>query len=108
MQSQSLTYSGPIPPPEALREYEKTLPGAAERILAMAEKEQSHRHEITKSVVEREKRGQLMGLFLIVLLIGVALFLALSHLVWLAGIIFGTLIVALARIFVLNKNSQKE
>lgn len=38
------TFSGPIPPPEALERYEKIAPGAADRILTMAEMEQRHRH----------------------------------------------------------------
>lgn len=31
------TWVGPLPPPNALEAYEKILPGAADRILAMAE-----------------------------------------------------------------------
>lgn len=42
---QQSQYSGPLPPPALYQEFEKVLPGSAERILAMAEKEQSHRHE---------------------------------------------------------------
>lgn len=37
-------YSGPLPPPEQLQIYEQVLPGAADRILAMAENENKHRH----------------------------------------------------------------
>lgn len=45
-ESKSVTaYSGPIPPPESLEKYEQVVPGSAERILAMAEKEQEHRHK---------------------------------------------------------------
>lgn len=32
--------SGPIPPPQILQQYNNTVPGAAERILTMAEKHQ--------------------------------------------------------------------
>ncbi len=38
-------YSGPIPPATEFKEYEKTLPGAADRILKMAENENAHRHK---------------------------------------------------------------
>jgi uncharacterized membrane protein len=38
-------HRGPIPPPEQFGGYEKILPGSADRILKMAEKEQDHRHE---------------------------------------------------------------
>lgn len=39
----SLSYSGPLPHPADLEEYERILPGAADRILSMAEKEQALR-----------------------------------------------------------------
>lgn len=42
----SITRSGPLPPPGEVAEYEKILPGSADRILTMAETEQRHRHEI--------------------------------------------------------------
>ena len=36
-------YSGPIPPPEIFRGYEEVLPGSAERILKMTERQLEHR-----------------------------------------------------------------
>lgn len=39
-------FEGPIPHPELLERYNSIVPGAAERILQMAEKEQAHRHKI--------------------------------------------------------------
>lgn len=38
-------YSGPLPKPEDLAKYEQVIPGAAERIIKMAEREMQHRHE---------------------------------------------------------------
>lgn len=38
-------WQGPLPPPAVLEEYDRIRPGAAERILVMAEKEQQHRHD---------------------------------------------------------------
>jgi len=37
-------FSGPLPPPGVLANYEQAMPGAAERIFRMAEKEQENRH----------------------------------------------------------------
>ena len=34
------SFSGPIPPPGMMRDYENVLPGSADRILTMAEREQ--------------------------------------------------------------------
>lgn len=39
----SAMYAGPVPPPNMLAEYEKVLPGMADRILGMAENEQGIR-----------------------------------------------------------------
>ncbi|MCL2717099.1 MAG: DUF2335 domain-containing protein [Alphaproteobacteria bacterium] len=41
---ETTVHRGPIPSPQQLGEYEAVLPGAADRILSMAEKEQSNRH----------------------------------------------------------------
>ena len=45
---QRIEFSGPIPPPQVLKQYEEIIPGAGERILAMAEKEQDHRHGLVE------------------------------------------------------------
>lgn len=42
----SSTFEGPIPPPSLLKEYDLILPGAAERIIAMAENEGRHRQDL--------------------------------------------------------------
>lgn len=42
MISQSM-YSGPVPPPAMMQQYEAALPGMADRIMTMAEKEQGMR-----------------------------------------------------------------
>ena len=47
--SETQMYSGPIARPEEFEQYERILPGAADRILTMGEKEIAHRHEFTKS-----------------------------------------------------------
>jgi uncharacterized membrane protein len=57
-------FRGPLPPPELLDHYEKILPGGAERIFRMAEKEQDHRHALEKTLPELAKWGQRFGFFL--------------------------------------------
>lgn len=63
---QAAQYCGPLPPPEMLRQYDDALPGAAERILVMAEKNNDHRIEMTHEAfaAERNERrlGQIFGL----------------------------------------------
>jgi uncharacterized membrane protein len=48
---QIASFSGPLPPPAILREYNDILPGAADRILKLAEEQSSHRREIENKVV---------------------------------------------------------
>ena len=55
-------FSGPIPPPEIMRQYNQIIPGSAERILKMAEKEQDHRHEIEDRLIKSEILNTRLGL----------------------------------------------
>lgn len=50
-----VSFSGPLPPPRMLQEYESVLPGLAERIVARAEKEQAFRHEMSRSQIAAAK-----------------------------------------------------
>jgi len=55
-------FSGPIPHPAILGGYEQVCPGAADRIIAMAEKEQAHAHAVEverlRNASETTRRGQ--------------------------------------------------
>jgi uncharacterized membrane protein len=66
-------FSGPIPPPDLLEKYNNIIPGGADRILAMAEQQQSHRQFMERTVIEgdvrRADRGLILG-FIITLLFG--------------------------------------
>jgi uncharacterized membrane protein len=55
------SYSGPIPLPRVAEGWEDVLPGAADRILSMAEREQGHRHEMSNRALGLFGRGQLFG-----------------------------------------------
>lgn len=50
------SYSGPLPPPLYFQQYDDTLPGAAERLLALLEKEQQTRAAGQAGVIANEKR----------------------------------------------------
>ena len=69
-------FSGPIPHPQHLREYDNILPGAAERILKMAEKSIEHELAAEKSALDAkiagDKRGMNYGASLFALLIACA------------------------------------
>lgn len=76
----SESHSGWLPSPKYLREYEAILPGLAERIVSMPEREQTHRHKVIEKMVVDERtlkgRGQIMALVSLILLVGFAIFLA--------------------------------
>lgn len=106
-QSQRSVFQGPLPHPEILKGYDLIIPGAAERILVMAEKEQTHRIDSDRYIIEEQmtqfKRGQMMGFILCLVLIVVAIVFAFLGHVVLATIILSGTIVSLAMIFVLRK-----
>lgn len=68
VQQMATMHSGPLPDPSAFAGYENTLPGAAERILRMAEAEQAHRFEIENKVLETDSRDSLLGIRLAALI----------------------------------------
>jgi len=66
-------WSGPLPPPEALEQFERASPGAADRILGMAEQEEAHRHRQERDMLQSESsaraRGQWMAFTLALVII---------------------------------------
>lgn len=75
-------FAGPLPHPEHFALYDETLPGAAERILRMAEKEQDHRHAWERTELRWEMGlaavGQLVVSFVALLIAGGIIYLALD------------------------------
>jgi len=63
--SQSISFSGPIPPPELLKQYDALIPGTAAKIIAMAESQTQHRIKmedfVIKSDSHRANRGLVAG-----------------------------------------------
>ena len=73
MTASAQVYQGPIPHPSILAGYENVVPGAADRILQMAEREQQHRHKSDQTLINAEiedarqdryeaRLGQIFGL----------------------------------------------
>lgn len=67
----SSSFSGPIPPPSMLKEYDEVLPGMADRILKMAENQSSHRlqieHKVVIGEITRAQLGMRCAFFIAVL-----------------------------------------
>jgi uncharacterized membrane protein len=74
MVHQSFSFrSSPYPTPQELREYEEIHPGFTDRMLALTERETSHRIEDeslqTRATIELAKRGQVLA-FVVVMTLG--------------------------------------
>jgi uncharacterized membrane protein len=103
-------FRGPVPPPAVLEGYENILPGAAERILSMAENDAEHQREIEKDALnyqyKENRRGQYFGIIVVALCmiaVMVALFFGYEKA---ASIIGGTTVVGLVTVFVVGKKMK--
>lgn len=56
-------FSGPIPPPNIISEYENIVPGSADRIIRMAEMQSEHRQHMEEIIVKAESRDSLLGVW---------------------------------------------
>lgn len=103
-------FSGPLPPPDDLAKYDQIVPGAAERILQMAEKEQANRHSKDDKKLDRDirimMRGQWMGFFLALFFGTASVLFAFNGFEKLAALCSTPLIVWVCSIFVLHKTPK--
>ncbi len=67
-------YAGPLPDPLMFQAYENALPGAADRILSMAEGEQGNRHASNKNERRMKAWGLALGSLLGVGVIGMCIY----------------------------------
>jgi uncharacterized membrane protein len=105
-------YSGPLPPPQVLEQYNRAVANGAERILTMAEKELDHRHTLETKVINgrirAERLGTISALVLAVLVLGVSVYLVkLGQSVASIAALVADL-TALAAVFVYGRYSQKQ
>lgn len=106
----SSTFSGPVPPPELLHGYDAIIPGAAERILRMAEEDALHRREIEKSAIFHNsvevKRGQNYGLIVSLAAFLSAVFCAAIGATTPATVIGGSTVLGLATAFIVGRSNK--
>lgn len=111
-------HSGPLPAPETLKQYNDILPGAADRIISMAEEAAGHRRKmesgaLTATVEEGERKhveiraGQKYGLWSTLAAFGVASLALLLGYPTVAGTICGVVVVSLSTVFVMGKKAGK-
>lgn len=68
IQSVVSSWSGPLPPPAALREFNEIIPQGADRILKMAEAQEAHRHGLENRALDSEILRSHQGLYCAVLI----------------------------------------
>ena len=104
-------FTGPLPHPDHLAEYERTQTGAANRIIRMAEEEAEHRRRLESLVVESnvkmEGRGQVLG-FIIAMtaLIGGIYIMALGESLWGAAMAIAA-VTGLSGLFIWTRREKK-
>lgn len=100
-------FHGPMPPPSLLLGYENIVPGAAERILRMAEEDSKHMREMDKAALDaaaREvKRGQIFGLLIGLAALGASMLAIAMGAPTVAGVIGGTTVVGLVSVFIVGR-----
>ena len=98
------SFSGPIPPPQVLREYDEILPGLAGRIVAQAERQTEHRISLESKVIEsdisRSRQGPICGLIVALACVGGGIITVLYGHDWAGTTIATAAVVALAGVFV--------
>lgn len=117
--AESHEFSGPLPPPSILSSYEGISPGLAGRIVAMAENEAIHRHDMEKRLLDADVEinhkmiqnnarevllGQILGFVIGTLTILAGTYTIVSGFPW-AGVPVGTGgVIALVTVFIYGRS----
>ena len=113
------SWRAPLPPPNALARYNDVLPGAAERILQMAERQQEQDHNaqmeaigIERTVVVSDARraylGLMAGFIISLLVIGGGIYLIATDHEWAGGVPIGINLTGLAGVFVSGSKARRD
>lgn len=103
-------FAGPLPSPDILIRYNQALPGAADRIISMAEHDSSHLQAMERvrlTAVYNERRlGQILGFCIAFLGLAASVYLGSSGHEITASVIGGTTLVGLVSVFVIGRISK--
>ena len=104
------SFSGPLPHPEILAQYDAVLPGLAERIVAREERRDAHDQSIEKTVIEggskRAYLGLASGTIVAIILILCGTFLVYNGHDWAGTTLVVATIVGLVGIFVYSTQTR--
>jgi uncharacterized membrane protein len=106
------SWRAPLPPPDAFERYEEILPGSANRILEMAEKQHEHRISIERTIVFGNSRRAYLGLaagFIISALgIGGGIYLIATGHDWAGLALAGVNLTGLVGVFVYGSKARRD
>ena len=106
------SFSGPLPHPSILKEYEDILPGCAERIIARMEKQSDHRMEMESFVTKEDQKqsgnGRKFGFVIAIFGLLLSGFLIYTGHDTAGTILGGTDLIALVSVFVYGKYAQRK
>lgn len=117
--SASVQFTGPLPPPSILKQYNDALTNGADELLSMAKREQEHRHRIQEKLVdaqildqqqerEERKRGQYFGLYIGLFVITAGSVTAILGQPWAGGGIGSAGVLGLVSAFLSGRIEQKK
>ncbi len=110
--TQSVSFSGPLPPPGLLAKYNEVIPNGAERIMAMAERQSAHREALEARVVAGNVASQARGshyafIICLITIVGGFVLIGMGKDIYGISAVIGSL-AALAGVFVIAKKEQKK
>jgi len=108
----SVSYQGPLPPPEELEHFARIIPNGADRMMKLVEDQTAHRIEIEKHVIRSQQelasRGQLFALVIGVFGMSAGAWVGYAGQPWLGGVLGGSTVVALTIAFITGRRSQDQ
>jgi len=104
-------WQGPLPSPESLARFNQVVPGAAERMIRMAEKQQDHRMALETKVsteqISQSARGQYFALLISLAILVVGTFAIYSGYPGSGATIVTSTIIGMAYVFITGKRHEQ-
>lgn len=108
----SYRHSGPIPDPMTLEGYNRIVPGAADRIIKMAEDQAAHRQKIESIAIKSRARDSLLGiisgLVIAVFTLSAGTYIISIGKVWSGTILGSAGLVGLVSVFIYGTRSNRK
>jgi len=110
--TESRFFSGPLPPPEVLEEFNRIVPGSARRIFDLVETQSRHRIDLERRVIDsdisRSRAGLWMGLVVSLAAICGGVYVAVTVSPTAGATIATASVVGLAGVFVYGTYSRRQ